>query len=415
GFRGEGQRPHPHDRPQLLGAHGTARQDQSLGVPLSPPPLDRSIPSVAMPFFAPRAPPTPPENASMSPSASPAEPTHLGFHNSAAVSAAAAGAAAVQQQSSSASKEDGGIVSVEDLADDSQYWPYYMYDNDYDGASKTQSRSPLPPPVHAASRTLAVDRAISSQNGTGRSGAAAAAAIAAGCLQGREHAARRGGRPVRTCCLRRCSKKWPLEKLAQARSGVPAGVSSIHGPPPPDGNGGSGGGGGGGDDGGGITVCAALRKAYLKDCFSRDGGLFYITGGRSSLPVCPLFFSAVTGIPAGVVESSVQEFLQGTKRRRSYSRAPRASSIAKISARLSPSPSPGSREPVPDGWWYSTATERWYSRTTEPCAAIGADYSNHQLPCESSKVIQAFITDLASHWQPLGESNRVEMSYPSRK
>ncbi|CBJ33194.1 hypothetical protein Esi_0441_0015 [Ectocarpus siliculosus] len=284
-----------------------------------------------------------------------------------------------------------------------------MYDNDdHDDASKTQSRSPLPPPGHAAGGPLAVDRARSSQNGTGRSGAAAAAAaIAAGCLQGREQATRRGGRPVRTCCLRRCSKQWPLEKLAQARSGVPAGVSSIHGPPPPDGN-------GGGDDAGGIIVCAARRKAYLKGCFSRDGSLFYITGGRSSLPVCPLFFSAVTGIPAGVVESAVQEFLQGTKRR-PYSRAPRASSIAKISARLAPSPSPGSREPVPDGWWYSTATERWYSRTTAPRTGIGADYSNHQLPCEASKVIQAFITDLASHWQPLGESNRVEMSYPSRK
>ncbi|CAB1107469.1 unnamed protein product [Ectocarpus sp. CCAP 1310/34] len=306
------------------------------------------------------------------------------------------------------------MVALEDLADDSQNWPYYMYDNDDDGASKAQSRSPLPPPGHAAGGTLAVDQALSSKNGTGRSGAAAAAAIAAGFLHGREQAARQGVRPVRTCCLRRCSKKWPLEKLAQARSGVPIGVSSIRGPPLPDGDGGGGGGSGGGDDGGGITVCAALRKAYLKGCFSRDGGLFYITGGRSSLPVCPLFFSAVTGIPAGVVESAVQEFLQGTKRR-SYSRAPRASSIANISARLAPSPSPGSREPVPDGWRYSTATERCYSRTAEPWGGIGADYSNHQLPCESSKVIQAFITDLASHWQPLGESNRVEMSYPSRK
>lgn len=209
-------------------------------------------------------------------------------------------------------------MALEDLADDSHYWPYYMYDHDdddYDDAgSKKLSRLPAPPPGLAAGGILTADRALSSHNGTGRSGAPASTTMAASCPQGREQAARRRSRPVRTCCLRRCSKKWPLEKLAQARSGVPAGVSPIHGGRPPDSNGGGGGGGGGGDNGGGIRVCAALRKAYLKGCSSRDGDLLYITGGRSSLPVCPLFFSAVTGIPAGVVESAVKEF-RGAKRR----------------------------------------------------------------------------------------------------
>lgn len=217
-------------------------------------------------------------------------------------------------------------MALEDLVDDSPYWPYYMYDDDHAHGSKAPSRlPPTPPPTppgHATGGTLAVDRALSSsQNGPGRrSGAAtvaarAAAAIAASCLPRREEQTSRltGSRPVRTCCHRRCSKKWPLEELAQARSGVPAGVTPIHGPPPPDNSNSA---GGGGEDGGRIRGCdGALRKAYLKGCFSRDGGLLYITAGRSSLPVCPLFFSAVTGIPAGVVESAVKEFLRGTKRR----------------------------------------------------------------------------------------------------
>ncbi|CAN0291749.1 unnamed protein product, partial [Ectocarpus fasciculatus] len=89
GFLGEGKRSHPHDQHQqqlLEAAPGPPRQDQSLGAP-PPPPLDSSnIPSVAMPFFAPRAPqpqPQQPDNASALPLASPAEST-LGFHNNVA-------------------------------------------------------------------------------------------------------------------------------------------------------------------------------------------------------------------------------------------------------------------------------------------------------------------------------------------